>query len=40
MNASRARRGHPVEAELLPLLKTLHKDSGGVGRVFEPFPLE
>jgi integrase len=33
-------RRFKIEPELLPLLKTLHKESGGVGRVFDPFPLE
>ncbi len=40
MNASRARRRHPIDFRVAAPLKTLHKELGGVGRVFDPFPLE
>jgi integrase len=33
-------RRFKIEPELMPLLRAMHKESGGVGRVFDPFPME
>lgn len=33
-------RRFKLEPELVPLLRAMHKEAGGVGRVFDPLPLE